>query len=163
MLLIVGLGNPGKEYENTRHNSGFMAMDLLAAKCGADIRTEKWNALTATVRIEGQPVLLMKPLTFMNRSGSAVIQAVDFYKIAPEDVLIIHDDMDLPVGSLRIRKNGSSGGQNGLNNIILSVFCISNFCEKSILHSFKSLIFLKKVALDVRNFTVSIPSVFIIK
>ncbi|MBE6121831.1 MAG: aminoacyl-tRNA hydrolase [Erysipelotrichaceae bacterium] len=118
MKLIAGLGNPGKEYENTRHNSGFMAMDLLAAKCGADIRTEKWNALTATVRIEGQPVLLMKPLTFMNRSGSAVIQAVDFYKIAPEDVLIIHDDMDLPVGSLRIRKNGSSGGQNGMKSIL---------------------------------------------
>ena len=117
MKLIAGLGNPGKEYANTRHNSGFMAMDLLAQKCGVSIQTEKWNALTASVRIEGQPVLLMKPLTYMNNSGSAVIQAVNFYHIEPEDVLILHDDMDLPVGSLRIRKNGSSGGQKGMKSI----------------------------------------------
>ena len=121
MKLIAGLGNPGKEYANTRHNSGFLAMDLLAEKCGVTIQTEKWKALTATVRIEGQPVLLMKPLTYMNLSGSAVSQAVQFYQIDAEDILIIHDDMDLPVGSVRIRKNGSSGGQKGMKSILQSL------------------------------------------
>ena len=118
MKLIAGLGNPGKEYAETRHNSGFMAMDLLAEKAGVSITTAKWNALTAVTRIEGQPVLLMKPLTYMNDSGSAVAQAVSYYKILPEDILIIHDDMDLPVGSVRIRKKGSAGGQKGMKSII---------------------------------------------
>jgi PTH1 family peptidyl-tRNA hydrolase len=118
MKLIAGLGNPGREYEHTRHNSGWMALDLLAEKCGADVSTKKFNALTAAVRIEGQPVLLMKPLTYMNESGSAVSQAVNYYHIAPEDILILHDDMDLPVGSVRIRKNGSAGGQKGMKSII---------------------------------------------
>jgi PTH1 family peptidyl-tRNA hydrolase len=118
MKLIAGLGNPGKEYAATRHNSGFMAMDLLAEKCGASITVSKFNALTATVRIEGQAVLLMKPLTYMNESGSAVSQAVNYYKIEPEDILILHDDMDLPTGSVRIRKKGSSGGQKGMKSII---------------------------------------------
>ncbi len=118
MKLIVGLGNPGKEYEKTRHNSGFMVMDLLAEKCGVSINTNKFNALTASARIEGQAVLLMKPLTYMNESGNAVIQAVNYYKIEPEDILVIHDDMDLPTGSLRIRKKGSSGGQKGMKSII---------------------------------------------
>ena len=81
MKLIAGLGNPGKEYAETRHNSGFMAIDCLAAKAGVSITSEKWNALTAVCRIEGQPVLLMKPLTYMNNSGSAVSQAVNFYKM----------------------------------------------------------------------------------
>ncbi len=121
MKLIAGLGNPGKEYEKTRHNSGFMVMDLLAAKCGVSVTTEKWNALTCVTRIEGQPVLLMKPLTYMNRSGSAVSQAVQFYHIEPEDILIIHDDMDLPVGNVRIRRNGSSGGQKGMKDILQSL------------------------------------------
>ena len=101
MKLIVGLGNPGREYEKTRHNSGFMAADLLADRLGVNISTEKWNALTASVRIEGTPVLLMKPLTYMNLSGSAVSQAVSYFKILPEDILIMHDDMDLPTGSVR--------------------------------------------------------------
>lgn len=118
MKLIVGLGNPGKEYEKTRHNSGFMAMDALAAKLNAGFTTSKWNALTANVMIEGQKVVLMKPLTYMNESGSAVSQAVSFYHIDPEDILIMHDDMDLPTGSLRIRKNGSAGGQKGMKSII---------------------------------------------
>ena len=118
MKLIAGLGNPGKEYAETRHNSGFMAIDCLAAKAGVSITSEKWNALTAVCRIEGQPVLLMKPLTYMNNSGSAVSQAVNFYKIEPEDILILHDDMDLPVGSVRIRKKGSSGGQKGMKSIM---------------------------------------------
>ena len=106
MKLIVGLGNPGKEYEKTRHNSGFMAMDVLADKLHTSITSEKWNALIANVMIEGQKVILMKPLTYMNASGSAVSQAVSFYHIDPSDILVMHDDMDLPTGSLRIRKNG---------------------------------------------------------
>ncbi len=118
MKLIAGLGNPGKEYQNTRHNSGFMAVDLLAEKLGTSISTNKFNALIAQTRIEGQAVLLMKPLTYMNESGSAVSQAVSYYKIEPEDILILHDDMDLPVGSLRIRKKGSAGGQKGMKSII---------------------------------------------
>ena len=118
MKLIVGLGNPGKEYEKTRHNSGFMAMDYLADRLGVSITTKKWNAMVETVRIEGQAVLLMKPLTYMNNSGSAVSQAVEYYKIDPEDILVMHDDMDLPTGSLRIRKKGSAGGQKGMKSII---------------------------------------------
>lgn len=118
MKLIVGLGNPGKEYEKTRHNSGFMAMDALADKVKASVTSEKWNAMIASVVIEGQKVILMKPLTYMNESGSAVSQAVNFYHIAPEDILVMHDDMDLPTGSVRIRKNGSAGGQKGMKSII---------------------------------------------
>ena len=118
MKLIAGLGNPGKEYQNTRHNSGFMAVDLLADRLNASITSNKFNALIAQVRIKGEAVLLMKPLTYMNESGSAVSQAVSYYKIDPQDILIIHDDMDLPVGSVRIRKKGSAGGQKGMKSII---------------------------------------------
>ena len=118
MKLIVGLGNPGKEYEKPRHNSGFMAMDVLAAKCGTSVTSEKWNALIANVMIEGQKVVLMKPLTYMNESGSAVSQAAGFYHIDPSDIMVMHDDMDLPTGSVRIRKNGSAGGQKGMKSII---------------------------------------------
>ncbi len=117
MKLIAGLGNPGREYAGTRHNSGFMAMDYLLDKLGVTLSQEKWHALIATVRIEGEPVLLMKPLTYMNESGRAVAAAVNFYHIEPEDILIMHDDMDLPVGSLRIRTKGSSGGQKGMKSI----------------------------------------------
>ncbi|MCH3962302.1 MAG: aminoacyl-tRNA hydrolase [Solobacterium sp.] len=118
MKLIVGLGNPGKEYEKTRHNSGFMAMDVLAEKLGVRVASEKWNAMVANVMIEGQKIVLMKPLTYMNESGSAVSQAVSFYHIEPSDILVMHDDMDLPTGSVRIRKNGSAGGQKGMKSII---------------------------------------------
>ena len=121
MKLIAGLGNPGKEYQNTRHNSGFMAVDLLADRLGVSITTNKFNALCAKVNISGHPVLLLKPLTYMNESGSAISQAVSFYKIEPQDILIIHDDMDLPVGSVRIRKKGSAGGQKGMKSIINSL------------------------------------------
>ena len=121
MKLIAGLGNPGKEYQNTRHNSGFMAVDLLADRLGVSITTNKFNALCAKANISGQPVLLLKPLTYMNESGSAISQAVSFYKIEPQDILIIHDDMDLPVGSVRIRKKGSAGGQKDMKSIINSL------------------------------------------
>ena len=121
MKLIAGLGNPGKDYEKTRHNSGFMAMDLLADRCGVSVSTKKFNALVQSVNINGQSVLLMKPLTYMNESGSAVSQAVSYYRIDPEDILILHDDMDLPTGSVRIRKSGSAGGQKGMKSIMQSL------------------------------------------
>ena len=117
MKLIVGLGNPGKEYAKTRHNSGFMAMDKLADRCGVSLTTSKWNALIAKTVISGEQVLLMKPLTYMNLSGQAVAQAAHFYHIEPEDILVIHDDMDLTTGSVRIRAKGSSGGQKGMKSI----------------------------------------------
>lgn len=118
MKLIAGLGNPGKEYEKTRHNSGYMALAKLAENVGASITVNKFNALTATAMIGGEKVLLMEPLTFMNLSGNAVRAAADYYKIDPQDILILHDDMDLPVGSVRIRPKGSSGGQKGMKHII---------------------------------------------
>ena len=118
MKLIAGLGNPGKEYEKTRHNSGYMALEKLAENVGASVTVNKFNALTATAMIGGEKVLLMEPLTFMNLSGNAVRAAADYYKIDPQDILILHDDMDLPVGSVRIRPKGSSGGQKGMKHII---------------------------------------------
>ena len=118
MKLIAGLGNPGKEYEKTRHNSGYMALAELAEHLGATVTANKFQALTAMTMVNGEKVLLMEPLTYMNLSGNAVRAACDYYKIEPKDVLIIHDDMDLPVGSVRIRKNGSAGGQKGMKHII---------------------------------------------
>lgn len=118
MKLIAGLGNPGKEYEKTRHNSGFMAMDKLVDKLSNVTFSEKWNALVAKVNINGENVLLMKPLTYMNESGHAVSQAVNYFHIDHEDILIMHDDMDLPTGAVRIRSKGSSGGQKGMKSII---------------------------------------------
>lgn len=118
MKLIAGLGNPGKEYENTRHNSGYMALAKLAERLNVTVTTNKFNALVADARIGGEKVILMEPLTYMNLSGNAVRAAVDFYKIGPQDILILHDDMDLPVGSVRIRTKGSSGGQKGMKHII---------------------------------------------
>lgn len=118
MKLIVGLGNPGKEYAQTRHNSGFLAMDYLLEKCNVSNLSRKFDAYVGKVNIGGESVLLMKPLTYMNHSGSAVSQAVNYYHIEVEDILVLHDDMDLPVGSLRIRDKGSSGGQKGMQSII---------------------------------------------
>ena len=118
MKLIVGLGNPGKEYEKTRHNSGYMALSKLAEDVGAEKPARKFNALCSMVNIDGEKVILMEPLTYMNLSGNAVRAAVDYYHIEPEDILIIHDDMDLPTGSVRIRRSGSAGGQKGMKHII---------------------------------------------
>lgn len=118
MKLIVGLGNPGKEYEKTRHNSGFLAMDILADMCNISISTNKFNALIGQTRIGMESVILMKPLTYMNLSSQAVSQIVAYYHIDPSDILVLHDDMDIPVGSVRIRKKGSSGGQKGMRSII---------------------------------------------
>ena len=116
--LVVGLGNPGAKYEHTRHNVGFMTADALAGRNGEPIRRVKYHALTSEAVIGGQSVLLMKPTTFMNLSGQAVSEAARFYKIPADHVLVISDDVDLPLGKLRIRKSGSAGGHNGLKHII---------------------------------------------
>ena len=116
--LVVFLGNPGPRYEGTRHNAGFMAADAFARKHGLDITKLRFRALTASCRIGDATVLLMKPQTYMNLSGEAVGQAARFYKIPPEHVLVVSDDISLPVGGMRIRPNGSAGGHNGLKSII---------------------------------------------
>lgn len=116
--LIVFLGNPGPKYEGTRHNAGFMAGDAMAKELGVKINKVKFSALTATAVIAGETVMLMKPQTFMNLSGEAVGKAARFYKIVPEHIIVISDEMALPVGKLRVRMKGSAGGHNGLKNII---------------------------------------------
>ena len=115
---VVCLGNPGDKYENTRHNVGFMVADELAERKNIPVQRLKFKALTNTARLGGAQVLLMKPVTYMNLSGEAVRQAADFYKVSPDHVLVVSDDVSLPVGRLRIRKSGSAGGHNGLKNII---------------------------------------------
>ena len=117
-FMIVGLGNPGKQYENTRHNAGFMAGAALAKDLGVSVTRLRHRALTATADIGGHKTLLMLPQTYMNLSGEAVGEAARFYKIPPERVLVISDDVSLPIGKLRIRKGGSAGGHNGLKSII---------------------------------------------
>ena len=116
--LLVCLGNPGDKYENTRHNVGFMVADEIGERERAPIQKVKFKALTNIFTISGEKVLVMKPTTYMNLSGEAVRQAVDFYKIPAERVLVISDDVSLPLGKLRIRAGGSAGGHNGLKNII---------------------------------------------
>lgn len=116
--LIVFLGNPGLKYEGTRHNAGFMAADAMAKEKNISINRARFKALTATVDIGGESVMLMKPQTFMNLSGEAVAQAVSFYKLAPDHVIVVSDEVALPIGKLRIRTKGSAGGHNGLKNII---------------------------------------------
>lgn len=117
MKLIVGLGNIGKEYENTRHNIGFMVADAIAKKHNVAFGKEERDAMVAEFREGGEKVFILKPTTYMNDSGVAVGQFARFYNIAPEDIVIIHDDMDLPLGFLRIRPNGSSGGHNGIKSV----------------------------------------------
>lgn len=116
--IVVGLGNVGKEYEKTRHNAGFMAIDALAEKCGVRIDRAKFHALTAEATIAGVRVLLMKPTTYMNNSGVAISEAAAFYKIAPENVIVLHDEISFDAGVMRIRRKGSAGGHNGLKSII---------------------------------------------
>lgn len=116
--LVVFLGNPGLKYEGTRHNAGFMTADALAKARGLAINRSRFRALTAVCEMGGEKVLLMKPQTYMNLSGEAVAQAVRFYKIPPEHVLVVSDEMALPIGKLRIRTKGSAGGHNGLKSII---------------------------------------------
>ena len=117
-FMIVGLGNPGKQYENTRHNAGFMALDAIAEKHHGEVKRIKYKGLTGECRIAGKRVLLLKPSTFMNLSGQSVQEAMKFYKLPPERVLILFDDINLEPGKLRIRRKGSDGGHNGIKSIV---------------------------------------------
>ena len=116
--IIVGLGNPGSQYENTRHNAGFITLDTIAKKNDIKVDRLKFKSLCGTGKIGGKRVLLMKPSTFMNLSGQAVTEAMAFYKIPPEHTIVIFDDISLEPGKLRIRRKGSDGGHNGIKNII---------------------------------------------
>lgn len=118
MKLLVGLGNPGPQYRDTRHNAGFMVADALAARWGVDQWREQHRALTASVRVGAEAVLLAKPMTFMNLSGEAVTGLARFYRVEPADVLVIVDEVALPLGRLRARPEGSAGGHNGLKSVI---------------------------------------------
>ncbi len=116
--IIAGLGNPGTEYENTRHNIGFMTIDTLCEKYKVSCKKLKFKSLTCDVMIAGKRCLIMKPSTFMNKSGEAVTEAMSFYKIPPERTIIVFDDISLEPGKMRIRRKGSDGGHNGIKNII---------------------------------------------
>lgn len=116
--IVVGLGNSGTKYENTRHNAGFITIDRLAEKLGVRIDRIKYKSLVTTCTIGEKKVLLMKPSTYMNNSGLAVVEAMNFYKIKPENVIVIFDDISLDIGKMRIRRKGSDGGHNGMKNII---------------------------------------------
>lgn len=116
--IICGLGNPGSEYEKTRHNAGFMTVDALAKKYNFEIKKLKFKSLTAVTSINGVSCLVMKPSTFMNNSGEAVVEAMNFYKIPIEKVIICYDDISLEPSKLRIRRKGSDGGHNGIKSII---------------------------------------------
>lgn len=116
--LIAGLGNPGTKYEYTRHNAGFLCADLLAQQHGVKIDRMKYKALVADAVIEGRRCILMKPQTYMNNSGEAIRDAAHFYKIPPERIIILFDDISLPPGRLRIRRKGSDGGHNGLKSVL---------------------------------------------
>lgn len=118
MYVIAGLGNPGKKYENTRHNMGFIAVDLIAEEYGIKVDKIKFKALVGEGRIAGQKVLLVKPQTFMNLSGQSVMELMNFYKEDIEKLIVIYDDIDIPTGSIRLRKKGSAGTHNGMRNIV---------------------------------------------
>jgi len=118
MKLIAGLGNPGNEYDGTRHNVGFMVVDALAAHFGTKIRQKKFNGLVEEVHADGTKLLLVKPQQYMNRSGHAIVTAAGYYKLASTEMLIVTDDMALDVGRIRLRAKGSSGGHKGLKDIV---------------------------------------------
>ena len=118
MHIIVGLGNPGKQYEFTRHNAGFLCLDYLAAKHNIKVNKIKFKSLVGEGNIKGEKVILLKPTTFMNLSGEAVVEAMNFYKTDISELIVVYDDISLPLGTLRIREKGSAGGHNGMKNII---------------------------------------------
>lgn len=118
MYIIVGLGNPGRKYENTRHNLGFITIDRLASKHDIKVDKIKFKALVGDGRIAGQKVLLVKPQTYMNLSGESVREVANFYKVDPNEIIVIYDDLDLPLGNLRIRKSGSAGTHNGMKSVV---------------------------------------------
>lgn len=117
MKCIIGLGNPGKKYENTRHNIGFMAIDALSETMGIDLSQQKFKSHYGAGYVNGEKVMLVKPQTFMNLSGEGVRPLIDYYKIDIEDILVLYDDLDLPVGHLRLRQKGSGGGHNGMKSL----------------------------------------------
>jgi len=118
MIVIAGLGNPGPKYSNTKHNIGFLTVDLLAERHGIKIGKIKHKALVGEGMISGKKVMLVKPQTYMNESGQSVRSVVEYYDVPPEDLFVVYDDVDLPLGSLRIRKKGSAGSHNGMKSII---------------------------------------------
>lgn len=118
MYIIAGLGNPGKQYARTRHNVGFEVIDLLADRMGISVEEKKFKGLYGKGMLAGERVVLLKPQTYMNLSGESLREAADFYKVEPEHIVVIHDDIDLEPGQLRLRAKGSAGGHNGLKNII---------------------------------------------
>ena len=117
--IVCGLGNPGSRYGNTRHNIGYCALDVLAQQCGARVDRSRFHAMTGEAMLDGRHILLMKPTTYMNLSGQAAQEALLFYKLPPERLIVLSDDISLPVGKMRIRTKGSAGGHNGLKDIIL--------------------------------------------
>ena len=122
LRLIVGLGNPGPEHLVTRHNAGFWLVDLLARRHGGEFRDyRKFSGETARIAFEGREIILLKPTTYMNRSGLSLRQISDFYKIASEDILVAHDELDIPVGSVRLKQGGGHGGHNGLRDIVAHI------------------------------------------
>ncbi len=117
MILLVGLGNPGKEYAQTRHNAGFMAVDEIVHRYSFSPFKSKFKGEITEGVIEGEKVMVLKPSTYMNLSGESVLSVASFYKIKPEDIIVFHDEMDLPVGKLRVKQGGGSGGHNGIKSI----------------------------------------------
>lgn len=118
MYVIIGLGNPGKEYENTRHNMGFKAVDALASDAGIEIKKNKFHSLLGQGKIAGEKVLLVKPQTYMNRSGIAARECAMYYDVPRENVIVIYDDIDLPITAIRIRKSGGPGTHNGMKSVV---------------------------------------------
>ena len=116
--LIVGLGNPGPKYELTRHNAGFLALDYFADRHGFSLNHEKWQGQFCRERLDEARILLVKPQTFMNRSGECVVRFADFYKVEPAKILVVHDDLDLPPGRIKVVARGGAGGHNGIRSII---------------------------------------------
>ncbi|MDD6133362.1 MAG: aminoacyl-tRNA hydrolase [Selenomonadaceae bacterium] len=121
MKIVAGLGNPGSEYEKTKHNVGFMFVDALAEKLGVTDWKDKFDAKIGEARIGAEKVLLVKPQTYMNESGQAIGPLMNFYKLGAEDLIVVHDDMDIPAGTIRIRKKGSAGGHNGIKSVLAHV------------------------------------------
>lgn len=118
MYIIAGLGNPGSKYENTRHNMGFKAIDTMASEFGIDVNRAKFKGLIGEGRIGSEKVILLKPQTYMNLSGQSVREIMNFYKIPEENLIVIYDDFDLPIGSIRVRKSGGPGTHNGMKSVV---------------------------------------------
>ena len=121
MFLVVGLGNPGDEYRYTKHNSGFLIIDRIANKLGIEINKKKFKGLIAQKDIKGEKVIFLKPQTYMNLSGESIIEVVNYYKIPKENVIIIYDDIDIEIGKMRIKREGSAGTHNGMRSIVANL------------------------------------------